>query len=253
MKAVIVAAGQGTRLRGIGELKPLVPVRGRPLIEHVICSALQGGVREFIVVTGYRAEQLEAFLAELAAARGLPVRCVRNPDFLGQNGLSVAAAAPLVNEAFLLLMADHLFDPSIVRDLIAKPLIGTRLVLAIDRRLHNPLVDLSDVTRVLVAADERICAIGKGIPEFNAFDTGIFLTSPALIQAVREDMVQGGSGSITAGVLRLAGCGLATTLDIGQRFWLDVDDAAAHAHAEREYSPVSELRPPNNTFVVGAR
>lgn len=252
MRAVIVAAGQGTRLRAAGALKPLVPVRGRPLIEHVIRAALAGGVSEFVVVTGYEAVQLEAFLAQLAAARGLQLRCVRNPDFLGQNGLSVVAAAPLIEEAFLLLMSDHLFDPSIVRDLIATPVCGAALVLAIDRRLHNPLVDPVDVTRVLVAADGKIRAIGKGIPEYNAFDTGIFLTSRALIDAVRDSVANGGLGSITEGVLRLAASRLATTYDVGSRFWIDVDDAAALALAEREYSPVSEHLLSNSKHVMEA-
>lgn len=232
MKAVIVAAGQGSRLREVASPKPLVHVRGTPLIVHVINGALSAGVSEFVVVTGYEAGKLESFLAELAEARGIRLTCVRNPAFLSPNGLSVVAAAAFVGERFLLLMSDHLFDPSIVQDLLAESPRDAELVLAIDRRLDNPLVDLSDVTRVDVAADGRIAALGKGLAQFNAFDTGIFLTSPALIQAVREVVAQGGSGSISEGVMRLADRGLAATYDIGDRYWLDVDDAAALARAE---------------------
>lgn len=232
MRAVIVAAGQGSRLREVGSPKPLVQVSGTPLIVHVINGALAAGVREFVVVTGYEAGKLESFLAELAEARGIRLSCVRNPAFLSPNGLSVVAAAPFVGERFLLLMSDHLFDPSIVKDLIAKSPRDTELVLAVDRRMDNPLVDLSDVTRVDVADDGRIAALGKGLAQFNAFDTGIFLTSPGLIQAVREVVAEGGGGSISEGVMRLAARGLAATYDIGDRYWLDVDDAAALARAE---------------------
>lgn len=232
MRAVIVAAGQGSRLREVASPKPLVPVRGTPLIVHVINGALAAGVSEFVVVTGYEAGKLESFLAELAEARGIRLTCVRNPAFLSPNGLSVVAAAPFVGERFLLLMSDHLFDPSIVKDLLAKSPRDAALVLAIDRRMDNPLVDLSDVTRVDVADDGRIAALGKGLAQFNAFDTGIFLTSPALIQAVREVVAEGGSGSISEGVMRLAARGLAATYDIGDRYWLDVDDPAALARAE---------------------
>lgn len=232
MRAVIVAAGQGSRLREVGSPKPLVQVSGTPLIVHVINGALAAGVSEFVVVTGYEAGKLESFLAELAEARGIRLSCVRNPAFLSPNGLSVVAAAPFVGERFLLLMSDHLFDSSIVKDLIAKSPRDTELVLAVDRRMDNPLVDLSDVTRVDVADDGRIAALGKGLAQFNAFDTGIFLTSPGLIQAVREVVAEGGGGSISEGVMRLAARGLAATYDIGDRYWLDVDDAAALARAE---------------------
>lgn len=50
MKCLIIAAGQGTRLRAKGEVKPLVPLLGVPLIEHVIRSAIAGGVDEFYVI-----------------------------------------------------------------------------------------------------------------------------------------------------------------------------------------------------------
>lgn len=232
MRAVIIAAGQGSRLREVASPKPLVHVRGTPLIVHVINGALAAGVCEFVVVTGYEAAKLESFLAEIAGARGVGLSCVRNPAFLSPNGLSVVAAAPFVEERFLLLMSDHLFDPSIIKDLIAEPPRDAELVLAIDRRMDNPLVDLNDVTRVDVAPDGRIRALGKGLAKFNAFDTGIFLTSPGLIRAVGEDVAEGGGGSISEGVMRLAARGLAVTYDIGDRYWLDVDDAAALSRAE---------------------
>lgn len=232
MRAVIVAAGQGSRLREVASPKPLVQVRGTPLIAHVLDGALAAGVSEFVVVTGYEATKIEPFLAEIATARNVQLRCVRNPAFLSANGLSVVAAAPFVEERFLLLMADHLFDPTIIKDLVALSPRNAELVLAIDRRLDNPLVDLDDVTRVDVAEDGRILAIGKALAKYNAFDTGIFLTSPGLIRAVREDVAKGGGGSISAGVLQLAARGLAATYDIGDRFWIDIDDPAALTRAE---------------------
>lgn len=66
MKGVIIAAGQGTRLRAKIEVKPLIPLLGVPLIERVIRSALEGGADEIYVVTGYREEQVANFLKQLA-------------------------------------------------------------------------------------------------------------------------------------------------------------------------------------------
>ncbi|MDE2239282.1 MAG: NTP transferase domain-containing protein, partial [Rhodospirillales bacterium] len=73
MKCLIVAAGQGTRLREKGELKPLIPIRGVPLIERVIANGRQAGIDEFIVVTGYRSDELQARLSEFSSRSGIHI------------------------------------------------------------------------------------------------------------------------------------------------------------------------------------
>jgi choline kinase len=234
VKCVIIAAGQGSRLRAIARSKPLATVLGVPLIERVIEAALGGGASEFVVVTGYEAEPLEAFLGELSRRRGVPITPVRNADWRLANGLSVVAARAAAGDRFLLLMADHLFDPEIVAGLIADAGRRPGLTLAVDRRLDNPLVDLDDVTRVQLGPGGAIGRIGKGIEPYDAFDTGVFLADRRLPEAILEAAADGAPASLSAGVQRLAAQGLAHTYDIGARFWLDVDDAVAFGHAERE-------------------
>jgi 1L-myo-inositol 1-phosphate cytidylyltransferase len=233
VKCVIVAAGMGLRLREIAPQKPLAPLLGEPLISRVIDCALAGGATEFVVVTGYEGAKLEKFLYSLAARRGIRLSCVRNPDWRGSNGLSVAAAGPVVSGEFLLLMSDHLFDPQIVRELLGAGLGGAAVVLAVDRRMDSPVVDLEDVTRVQVGPGDRIRRIGKLIGDYNGFDTGIFLASPLLIQAIEQSVAAGGVGSISEGMQRLADQGLAGSFDIGDRFWIDIDDPAAFGRAEK--------------------
>ena len=234
MKCVIVAAGQGLRLREIAPLKPLAPLWGKPIIAHVIDCALEGGATEFVVVTGYEGAHLEKFLYSLAAARGLRLNCIRNPNWKASNGLSVAAAGPVLHGKFLLLMSDHLFDPQIVRELLRAGEQQDGVVLAVDRRLDSPFVDLEDVTRVEVAEDGRIRRIGKLIDSYNAFDTGVFLASPQLIEAIEASVAAGGIGSISEGMQRLADQGQAHAYDIGERFWIDIDDPAAFGLAESQ-------------------
>jgi choline kinase len=234
VKAVVLAAGQGTRLRDIAPSKPLAPVLGVALIERVIDATARAGISEFVVVTGYEAEPLEAFLADLSLRRGMTIRTVRNPDWRLANGLSVVAAEPLLDGPFVILMSDHLFDAEIVAGLVAHCADRPGLTLAVDRRLANPLVDLDDVTRVETDGRGAIVRIGKHIAPFDAFDTGVFVAPPSLVSAIRADVAAGGAGSLSAGVQQLAAAGQAFTYDIGDRFWLDVDDAIAFGHAERE-------------------
>lgn len=232
MQCLIVAAGQGSRLRAIAPCKPLAPVLGVPLIERVIGAAAEGGATEFVVVTGYEGDRVEQFLSALAARSGFKISCQRNANWQASNGLSVLSARPHLGDRFALLMSDHLFDPTILGDLAATaPNLGATL--AIDRRLDNPLVDLDDVTRVDLAGAGLIRGIGKGLGAYNAFDTGVFVATPALMDAIQADVDAGGTGGISDGMRRLARQDLAFGFEIGDRFWLDVDDAVAFGHAER--------------------
>src|SRR6185312_9456147 len=112
MNCLIIAAGHGSRLRDISPSKPLTPVAGVPLIEHVARAAAAGGATGFTVVTGHEAERVEAFLADLSA---------RIADWDRPNGHSVLAGAAAIHGDYLLAMSDHLFDPQIVRLLRAAP------------------------------------------------------------------------------------------------------------------------------------
>jgi 1L-myo-inositol 1-phosphate cytidylyltransferase len=222
-------------LREIAVSKPLAELNGVALIERVIATAHSAGVDEFVVVTGYEQERLEAFLRGLSARRGIAITPVFNPEWRGANGLSVLAAEKHLEDGFVLLMSDHLFDPQILRGLVAAGPKPDGVVLAVDRRLSNSLVDLDDVTRVETDGAAHIRRIGKGIAPYDAFDTGIFLASAALFDGIRADLAAGGTGGISGGMQKLADERRAFVHDIGARFWLDVDDAVAFEHAQREH------------------
>lgn len=232
MKCLIIAAGQGTRLRSLAASKPLARVGGLPLIEHVVRRSAEAGAGEFVVVTGYRAEPVEAFLGELAERTGLRIEAVRNADWARPNGLSVLAAEARLDGEFILLMSDHLFDPAILRDMIVADRSGADLVLAADFAVGNPLLDLDDATKIEVGEGGRIVRIGKTLPRYDAVDTGIFIAGPALLEALRTSLAAGGTGSLSEGVQALADSGRAFVRDCGGRWWLDVDDEAAFAKAE---------------------
>ncbi len=92
MKCLIIAAGKGSRLKQKGDSKPLLPVLGIPLIERVIRTALQTGVEEFYVVTGYRGDRVSDFLDKLAERLEIRITSLVNDDWEKGNGLSVLKA-----------------------------------------------------------------------------------------------------------------------------------------------------------------
>ena len=205
-----------------GDCKPLLPLLAVPLIERTIAAADQAGLTEFCVVTGHNGRRVETFLSELSLRRNLTITTVANQDWEKGNGTSVHRARELFDEQFVLLMADHVFDEAILNSLVREPRQEGELILAADYNVDgNRFVDADDVTRVL-AENGRIIEIGKGLENYNAYDTGIFLCSPAIFPALEAAMSEG-DFSLSSGVRRLAAKGQARTLDVRGRFWIDVD------------------------------
>lgn len=231
MKCLIVAAGQGIRLRQKGDLKPLIVVNGVPLIEHVMQRARSAGVDGFLVVSGYRKDDLQRELATISERQGTHVTHIVNDQWTRANGVSLLAAKPYLEAPFLLTMCDHLIDPEIYRSLMAAPFEPDHVTLAIDRNIDSPLNDPEDVTRVSCAAG-RIERIGKSLREYNAIDTGAFLCGPIIFDALEESQRQG-DDSISGAINVLAGWNKARVLDVGDRLWVDVDDPVAFEKAER--------------------
>ena len=233
-KCVIIAAGRGRRLSGKGPSKPLVRLLGMPLIERTIRTAARSGLTDFYVVIGYRAEQIRAFLADLGTRMDVRITPVVNPDWEAGNGLSVLRARDFMGEDFVLLMADHVFDPEILSRLRHERLAEVEVRLAVDYGVAtNGRVDVEDVTKVMVEG-ERITGIGKELDSYNSYDTGIFLCSPALFKAIETCRGRGESGSLSAAIRVLAEQGKVGAFDIQGRFWMDVDDERALALAEAE-------------------
>lgn len=221
---VILAAGAGTRLRAAAESKPLCEVAGKPLIDHAISGLAAAGIARVIVTTGYRAEDIEAYLA----SRSWPVtvETARTADWRQPNGVSALAAAPLLAGAeTLLVMCDHLVAPALYARMAAAGA-GDGLRLGIDRRLGHEWVDPLDVT--CVATDgERITAIGKEMAPHDCYDTGVFAVGPAFFAALAGLE----SPSITEAVRALVTAGSALTVDCSDLDWIDVDDPKALAAA----------------------
>ena len=186
MKCLVLAAGKGSRLCSEAESKPLYAVLGVPLIERSIRAAKAAGADAFVVVTGYRGECVTHFLESLASRLDVPITCRRNPDWEQENGLSVLSARRFFDEPFLLIMADHLVEPPLIRDLQIDRLNVEALRLAVDTDLCNPLVDVEDATRVRLDEEGWIRDIGKEIRRADAYDTGVFLATPALFDALER-------------------------------------------------------------------
>ena len=230
--AVILAAGEGSRLNGVngGGPKPLTRILGLTLLERAILSCREIGVLEFCVVVGYRADRMISYIGALEQRLSIRIQLVENVNWKEGNGSSALSAAPYIRRTFLLLMCDHLFDPAILRLLLAAGENTTDCLLAVDRRTDR-VFDLDDATRVQLDGD-AIIGICKGGAVFDAVDTGLFLCPPSLFRAL-EVAKDRGRHSLSAGLAGLIRSRELKAVAIGERFWLDVDTPMSLRHAKR--------------------
>lgn len=221
--AVIVAAGRGTRLAADeAPPKPLVPLVGVPLVKRVMRAAARAGITRFVVVTGFRHDLMAAELPGLVPP-GCALEIVENPRFDEPNGVSLLAAAERTEEPFALLMSDHIFSPERLSRALERFSSTGRCTLVVEDRAAFD-GDIEDAT--LVATSEgRVKSIGKGLDEYDAVDTGMFVLTPGRTsEALRKAARKGGPG-ISDGMRVLAAAGELDALPLSAEdgYWQDVD------------------------------
>src|SRR3954471_5784546 len=229
-----LAGGMGSRLRSEPSPKPLVELGGISLVERAVAAARQAGFSEVVVVTGHRADQIDRHVLEVSRRRGIAVTLVRNERYREGNGLSALAARERVgDEPFALVMADHVFSPSLLRRLRQASVEAGEVLVAVDPRLGRAAGgDPGDAMKVRIA-DGGVRAIGKQLAVYDAFDVGAFVCGPALFDAV-EVAVAADDSSLAGAIQVLADAGVARALSIGdEEWWFDVDTPRDHRNGSR--------------------
>jgi 1L-myo-inositol 1-phosphate cytidylyltransferase len=229
-ECLILAAGNGSRIASVsgGVPKPLVPLRGVPLLEHVIRSCQEAGITRFVIVLGYRADLIRRWFAG-RSFDGISVTLIENLEYNKANGVSALAAKEELRNPFLLLMSDHIFEPITAKRLLRQPLADDEVILAVDHNV-DCVFDLDDATKVKCEAN-HIVDIGKNLARFDALDTGMFLCSPALFNRL-ESLKNDGDCSLSDGMRQLGREKRLRAFDIGDAHWHDVDSPEALTHAE---------------------
>jgi choline kinase len=215
----------------------LHPVLGQPLILRTLETAASAGFTRLHVVVGYEAERVRSVITK-HPIRGVAVDFVHNPDWHLENGVSALAARAICRAPrFALLMGDHLFDPAAVQHLASQPVAPDASVLAIDTTETDPQI-VAEATRVQLDG-HRIVAIGKGLEPWDAIDTGLFIFTPELFDALDEAQ-RDAQTTLSAGVARLARRGRMLGLPIAVPSWCDVDTIDDLAAAEARFAAAPE-------------
>lgn len=237
MKAVILAAGRGTRLAPLTDdrPKPLVEVGGRPLLLRTLERVIQAGIapRDVVIVTGYR----ENMVAELMRREGLACKLVTNPRWFDWNSfysLAVAKEA-LAGAPFLQFEGDVLFDQQILPRLLEATFPA---VLAVEVK---PMPDAEAMKARVIGDDRKLIALSKEEDPARSIGeyVGIARISADVAKLVFDDLDRFVDEGITHQYYdhsyhRLAAAGTAAfhAVDVADCQAIEIDDPTDLARAE---------------------
>lgn len=184
-QAVILAGGQGTRLRPLTLTtpKPLIPIHGKPFAEYLVDLLKKNGIKEIIFLTGYLSEQFPAYFGD-GSKFGISIKYSESA-LEDETGTRLRKAKPLLDEQFLLLYGDN-FWPLNLEKLLTfhqeKKILTTVTVYERQdkEKKNNMLVEGGMVT----IYDKK-----REIPGLSGVDIGFFILSRSVLDLIPEDNV----------------------------------------------------------------
>ena len=242
MKAIILAAGQGKRLLPYTKDRPkcLVPVLGRPILEWELLVLLRRGIKEIVIMTGYRAELVEEFLAKRFPDE--PIRTRHNPDYATTDNLYTCwLARPEMDQDFLLMNGDVLVEPEIVSRLLKDS--HPPITITINRKETYDEDDMKVITR-----GEKLLRVGKDLPlpEVNGESIGLlaFLgDGPKIFQETVGEIIARRDPTkrwFLSAIDELAGRGQVFVCDITGLSWCEIDYPKDLLLAEKVAAKIKE-------------
>ena len=186
MRALLLAAGFGTRLRPLTDTLPkcLVPIRGQPLLDLWLESLSQAGIGPFLINSHYLAEKVSAYLD--ASPYAAQTRLVHEPQLLGTAGTLLANRAFFADEDGLLLHADNYCLADFSAFVAAhrhrpQHCLMTMMTFRTDAPSSCGIVEL-DTDGVVVGFHEKVAS-----PPGNLANGAIYILSHALIEQLMRD------------------------------------------------------------------
>lgn len=224
LKAVILAAGKGVRLWPLTEnrSKHMIPIAGRPIIEHVISAVKTAGIRSLVVVTQYRGELIRERIGN-GARLGVAIEYVNQPDVSGTAN-AVSAAQDLVREHdFLVVYGDLAVSPRAIKGVLE----------TYRRRGCKPTVGLVPVSHpesygmAKVSGDLLVEFVEKphaSQSPSSLANTGIYVLSPRIFDHLQTTVRSGrGEFEITDAMSSLARSGTPVAwAEIAPSDWQDI-------------------------------
>ena len=132
-KAVILAAGRGTRMRELTETlpKPMLQVRGKPVLQHIVEGLREAGLTDFLIIVGWRAEVVREFFGD-GSKLGVRIQYATQEEQNGTGKVVELARGFTGDEPFVLSYGDILVTPENYRR-VCSALVDTEAVVTVKR------------------------------------------------------------------------------------------------------------------------
>jgi len=208
LKAVVLAAGKGARLWPLTEnrSKHMIPVAGKPIVEHVISAIRSAGIRSIVLVTRYRSELVRKHIGN-GSKLGVTVDYVDQPDISGTASAISMAQDQVGSNGFLVAYGDLVVTPRAIK----------RVVDTYRRKGGKPTIGLVPVSRpesygmAKVSGDSLTEIIEKPSQSqspSNLANTGIYALNPTIFDHLQKTLRSGrGEYEITDTISSLAKTG----------------------------------------------
>ena len=255
MKAIILSAGQGSRLLPLTENCPkcLLPIGDEPLLVRQIQNLERVGVREVVVIVGFGARNVELCVERLRRP-DFEIRCVFNPFFgVADNLASCWMARHYMTGDFILLNGDTLFEPAVGEGLLSAP--RSLVALAIDRKTEYD----SDDMKVRLDGS-RLIEVGKTLSSSDVDGESIGMIrfqgdGPKSFTEILDQTMRQSSGLnwwYLKAVGVLADRGMVETHSIEGLLWTEVDFPHDLERARKMFGLAADLnRPPQSDAALG--
>lgn len=188
MKAIVLAAGRGTRLEPLTDVrpKPMLPIANRPLLEHVVEAIVSAGIDEVVLVVGYKRERIQEHFGD-GDDWGIDIEYAIQEKLLG-GAHAVLQAESLVDGEFVVLNGDRVIDSTIIERVAAEPREDDALV-AVTRS-----ADPSNYGVVEVDGD-RVTGLVEKPPTHavssDLINAGVYRFGPDVFGSIRRTEAEG--------------------------------------------------------------
>lgn len=227
MKAVILAAGKGKRLMPITSScpKPMIPLAGKPLLEHTILGLKDAGVDEILLIVGYKEEVFKNYFGDGRDKYSVKIEYITQEEQLG-TGHAVSYAKDFIkNEPFMLMYGDILTDPKVFKEIIeilnkSKPQ-GVIALFKVSNPQDYGVITLNPEGFVEKITEKPALELNLG----NLINAGIFIFEPLIFEAIeRTEKSVRGEYEFTDSMLNLVNQlkGKIVGYNINNYFWSDI-------------------------------
>ncbi|HEV3398629.1 MAG TPA: sugar phosphate nucleotidyltransferase, partial [Actinomycetes bacterium] len=230
MKAVIMAGGEGTRLRPLtaNQPKPMLPVGNRPIMEHIVRHIRDHGFKDIVVTVQFLASQVRNYFGD-GSDMDVDLAYATEPTPLGTAG-SVRNAAEMLRETFVVISGDALTDIDLDQVVGFHRQRGA-LATVVLKRMPNPL----EFGIVITTEDGRIERFLEkphwGQVFSDTINTGIYVLEPEVFEHIPDGQPSDFAGDVFP---KLLSQGAPLFGFVADGYWEDVGSLEAYQRAHQD-------------------